>query len=53
MTALIVGGGAVLFGEHLTLRGVSSVVRPQLAAVANAIGAALAQVINSWSFDSF
>jgi len=39
---ILVGGGAVLAGERL--RGVSRVERPEHFAVANAIGAAIAQV---------
>ena len=41
---LLVGGGAALFGSALTLDGVSEVIIPSLASVANALGAALAQV---------
>lgn len=37
-----VGGGAPLCGDSLA--GASSVVRPRHAAVANAVGAAIAQV---------
>jgi N-methylhydantoinase A/oxoprolinase/acetone carboxylase beta subunit len=39
---VLVGGGSALLGEHLA--GVSSITRPAHAAVANAIGAAIAQV---------
>jgi hypothetical protein len=39
---VVVGGGAPLCGDRL--RGASAVVRPQHAAVANAVGAAIAQV---------
>lgn len=39
---VVVGGAAQLCGD--SLRGASSVVRPQHAAVANAVGAAIAQV---------
>jgi N-methylhydantoinase A/oxoprolinase/acetone carboxylase beta subunit len=39
---VLVGGGHVLVGPHLA--GASTVVRPEHAAVANAVGAAIAQV---------
>ncbi|MCB0043093.1 MAG: hypothetical protein KDE23_25575, partial [Caldilinea sp.] len=39
---ILVGGGAILVGDTLT--GVSALHRPDHAAVANAIGAAIAQV---------
>ena len=43
-TILLVGGGAALFGDNAAFAGASKVVKPQLASVANALGAALAQV---------
>ena len=39
---VLVGGGSVLVEQHL--KGASQVVRPEHAAVANAVGAAIAQV---------
>ena len=39
---MLVGGGTILLGDSLT--GASSIVRPEHAEVANAIGAAIAQV---------
>ncbi len=39
---VLVGGGSILVGRPL--EGVSDVIRPELASVANAIGAAIAQV---------
>ena len=40
---IVVGGGSALCGESLT--GVSRVVRPPFAEVANAVGAAIPQVL--------
>lgn len=39
---VLVGGGSILVPEHL--KGASKVIRPEHAAVANAVGAAIAQV---------
>ncbi|VDB97465.1 unnamed protein product [Peniophora sp. CBMAI 1063] len=41
---LLVGGGAVLFGDGTKLRGASKVIKPKYSGVANAIGAAMARV---------
>jgi N-methylhydantoinase A/oxoprolinase/acetone carboxylase beta subunit len=41
MPVVLVGGGAILVGDHLA--GASEIVKPDHAAVANAIGAAIAQ----------
>ncbi|WP_029420316.1 hydantoinase/oxoprolinase N-terminal domain-containing protein [Alicyclobacillus macrosporangiidus] len=42
MPAVVVGGGSILIRD--SLKGVSTIVRPEYHAVANAIGAAIAQV---------
>lgn len=44
VTLILCGGGAALFSDDLSIPGVKQILRPPHADVANAVGAALAQV---------
>jgi DUF917 family protein len=44
---ILVGGGSVLIGDNVQLKGVSEVIKPDYYLVANAVGSAIAQVSGS------